>query len=113
MRKISAFFVIILFSATNVFAATNNVGPDAERNARREQVRTLKKAQREAHAAGPKDQNAGPSKMQSFWKKEGERSGLDGSGNRLGSFVKNLNPAPFFKDQQEKYNARKKAAGAK
>jgi hypothetical protein len=42
-----------------------------------------------------------------FWSREAERSGLKDSTSNWGNFWTNLNPANFFKNQQDAYNARK------
>ena len=46
----------------------------------------------------------------SFWQREGERSGLKESTSSWGKFWTNANPAKFFKEQQEAYDARKGGA---
>ena len=108
MKKVIVVGLFLIFITTNAFAAVNNTGPDAERNAHREEVKALKKAMHDKQAAAPKADAA--NKGEGFWEKEGKRSGLGGGQNRFGNLVKNLNPAPFFKDQQARYDARKKAA---
>lgn len=64
------------------------------------------RAKKEAEKSNPSPKKPG------FWDREGERSGLSGTGQGISGFLKKLNPAPFFKNQQEKYEARK-AAGTK
>jgi hypothetical protein len=79
-------------------------------------VKDKQRAEREAHKAGQTVPGAPPkeeSKMAKFWKKEGERSGLGNSGGRMGNWFKNMNPVPFFKDQEERYNSRKTQSTAK
>ncbi len=76
-----------------------------------QEMKKLKEQQRTERLANKK--NPQPENKSGFWHKEGERSGLGGSGNRMGNFVKSMNPAPFFKNQQEKYNARKAASSGK
>ena len=66
-------------------------------------ISEYKKAQRAAKA----NPAASVSKEKGFWEKEGERSGLGGSGSRVGTFIGSLNPVPFLKDQNEKYKTRK------
>lgn len=46
-------------------------------------------------------------KWGSFWDREGERSGLKESTSNWGQFWKNANPATFFRNQKEAYEARK------
>jgi len=67
-------------------------------------LKDKQRAEREANRKNPPAVN-----KNSFWHKEGERSGLGGTGEGFGAFVKKLNPVPFFKNQQEQYNARKTA----
>ena len=76
-----------------------------------QEIKKLKEKQRAEREANKK--NSPPADKNGFWQKEGERSGLGGTGSSIGNFLSNLNPAPFFKDQQEKYNARKAAAVTK
>ena len=76
-----------------------------------QEIKKLKAEQRAAREANKK--NSPQADKNSFWHKEGERSGFSGTGSGAGNFLKNLNPVPFFKNQQEKYNARKAAAGTK
>ncbi len=68
-------------------------------------LKTQQRAEREANKKNP-----APADKSSFWYKEGQRSGLGDSGNKTGNFLQKLNPVPFFKEQQDKYNARKVAA---
>lgn len=105
MKKRSVLILMLLFVASSASAEATKVGPDAARHARREELKAIKaqmKAKKAAHPQAP-----GQSKWEQFWAKEGERSGLSQSGNGVGQFMRNLNPAPFFKNQQERYNERK------
>ncbi len=95
---------IILAISLSVILAANAF---AEKDAHYLEIKKYKDAQREAKKNAPASSSATHEKT--FWEKEGERSGLGGSGNRMGSFVKNLNPVPFFKSQKEAYDARKAA----
>ena len=95
-----------------VFAEVMKIGPDAEREARREQMKSIKQQMRQKESTAPKGPKT-PSKWDNFVAKEGERSGFAHSGDGAGKFFKNLNPAPFFKNQQERYNERKAAVGNK
>lgn len=113
MKKATALFLIIIMSgvAYPTFAMT----PEEERQAHFQEMKKIKDKQRVDHEAEKKNevsQPAGPHEK-SFWEKEGERSGLGGSGSRMGNFLKNLNPVPFFKDQDERYKARKAAGQGK
>lgn len=104
MRKIMGWVVLSLFMSATVFAAVE--GPDAARQAHREEMKKIKTAQREAKKTEPAEAKQ-PSKMSQFWQKEGERSGLGNTGSGVGNFMRNLNPVPFFKKQDEQYKARK------
>ena len=109
MKKGIAFLSLFIFIGTTAFAAE---GPDAARRQHREEMKKIKQEMRE-HRKETEAVKKEPSKMEQFWKKEGERSGLSGSGNKMGGWFKNLNPMPFFKNQGEQYNARKAAAQSK
>ncbi len=98
-KKIVGIFLASMMAwGTCAFAGDANDPRYQELKKLKEQQR----AEREANKKNPKQVNTS-----GFWYKEGERSGLGGSGNRVSNFVKALNPAPFFKNQQDKYNARK------
>ena len=73
-----------------------------------QEIKALKEKQRAEREANRKNPPAVD--KNSFWHKEGERSGLSGTGSGISGFIKKMNPAPFFKNQQEKYNERKTAA---
>ena len=45
-----------------------------------------------------------------FWEREGERSGLKESTSSWGKFWQDANPANFFRNQSEAYEARKSGA---
>ena len=107
MKKALFLMLSLVFVATGAFAS-EKVGADAMRAQHREEMKKIKQEMREKRAANPGPK--APSKMQEFWRKEGERSGLAGSGNGAGNFIKNLNPMPFFKSQDEQYKARKVSA---
>jgi hypothetical protein len=110
MKKMTAVLMMVLTAfAANALAA-EKVGMDAEREAHRLEMKKIKQAQRETKKNAPAVP-AGPHEK-TFWEKEGERSGLGDSRSRMGSFMKNLNPMPFFKSQQEAHDARK-ASGNK
>ena len=102
----------ILASAVPVFAES----PEEAKKRQYQEIKAIKDKQRlerEARKSGKTASGvpAEESKAAKFWKKEGERSGLGNPGERMGNVFKNLNPVPFFKDQKERYNARKAQAG--
>ena len=106
MKKSAILVLSLLVLSTQVFAAE---GPDAARAAHRQEMKVIKQGQREARKNAPK---APRGESNSFWSKEGERSGL----NRMkpsGEFLKNLNPMPFFKTQDEQYKELKAAGQTK
>ena len=109
MKKIAVWslFLVMLTASGLAVAMT----PDEAQEAHRKEMKAIKDTQRQAREAKKANPSSAADQTPGFWQKEGERSGLGGSGNRMGTFFKNLNPVPFFKDQQDKYNARK--AGAK
>lgn len=85
--------------------------PEEVKEARFKEVKAIKEKQRAEREAEKKNPVAEQkNKQPGFWEKEGERSGLGGSGNRTSMFFKNLNPVPFFKEQDERYQARKSGA---
>ncbi len=104
MKKIVAgilFLMCFVFYGTS-FALT----PEEAREAHFKEMKEIKDKQRQERAIEKK--NPSPkSNVPGFWEKEGERSGLGGTSSRMGNFFKNLNPVPFFKEQQERYDARK------
>ena len=101
MKKLVALILLSFVFQLNAYAD----GPDDARKAHREE---MKKIKAEMKAARPK--TAEPSKMSDFWKKEGERSGMSQwNASKAGDFFKNLNPAPFFQEQDKKYKERKAA----
>jgi hypothetical protein len=108
MKKAVVLSLIVSFACANAFA----LSPAEEKQAKYEEMKRIKAAQREARISGKEARRAGKAenKEPGFWDKEAERSGL----GRMSApnFLKNLNPVPFFKDQQEKYKARKAASGA-
>ncbi len=108
MKKKISWVLFLLMLTTNGFAVTVT-GPDAARDAHRKEMKAIKDAQRQAREAKKSAPQNPADKKPGFWEREGERSGLGSSGNRIGTFFKNLNPVPFFKDQQDKYNERKAA----
>ena len=109
MKKVIAGILFLMFFAFHgvSFAVT----PEEAKQAHFKEMKEIKDKQRAEREAEKKNPSPSQNKGPGFWEKEAERSGLGGSGSRMGTFVKNLNPVPFFKEQKEKYNARK--AGAK
>ena len=107
MKRIAVLFLaLFLMQATSpVFAQS----PEELREVRFHEIKAIKDKQRAERDAKKKELIANPNAPheKGFWEKEGERSGLGGNGNRFGTIMKNLNPVPFFKDQDEKYKARK------
>ncbi len=100
MKKIAVLMLGFILASSLSWAQSS---PDAQRRAHREAMKAVKAAQREARKNAP----AVPAnKEPGFWAREGERSGLGSMKNPTG-FLRNLNPMPFFKTQQEQYNARK------
>lgn len=104
MKKVITMMAVVMaFSAVPAYAANT---------ASYEEMKAIKKAQREKREAEKNNPAAKPeTKWSKFWKNEGERSGLAQTGGGAGTFFRSLNPAPFFKSQEEQYNARKSAAG--
>ncbi len=86
------------------------MSPEEAKEAHFKQMKELKDKQRVEREAAKTNAPAKSNGQPGFWDKEGERSGLGGSGSRMGNFVKNLNPVPFFKEQKERYDARKTGA---
>ena len=107
MKKITT--GILLLMSFTFYGVSRAMTPEEAKEARFKEVKAIKDKQREARAAVKTAAPSAEKKTPGFWEKEGERSGLGGSGNRFGSFVKDLNPVPFFKEQRERYDARKAA----
>jgi hypothetical protein len=102
-KKTIALALLLMTGSVSVFAGS----PEEEKEARYAELKKYK-AERRAERDQMKQNPEGPAdKEPGFWEREAERSGLGGSQNRIGSFFKNLNPVPFFKEQQEKYESRK------
>ena len=89
------FALVLMAFAGNAFA---------EKDEHYMEIKKYKDAQRAAKKSAPA---ASASHEKTFWEKEGERSGLGESGGRMGNFLRNMNPVPFFKNQREAYEARK------
>lgn len=110
MKKIAVWSLFLVLLTTSAFAAVVT-GPDAARDAHRKEMKLIKDAQRQAREAKKSSPQNPADKKPGFWDRERERSGLGSSGNKAVTFFKNLNPVPFFKDKQAKYNERKAAVG--
>ena len=105
MKKVIAGSLFIMLVAVHgAFAMT----PEEQKKAQYQEMKKIKDAQREARANKKANAVSTP-KAETFWDREAKRSGLSETGSGMGQWVHNLNPVPFFKDQQEKYNARKSA----
>ena len=107
MKRITALFLMIMI--LGVVLPVSAMSPQEQEKARRQEMKIIKdkqRAEKEARKLAKVEGKEGPHEK-SFWEKEGERSGFGNPGNGIGQFVKNLNPAPFFKDQEDKYKARK------
>lgn len=101
---VGGLFLALIFTGSG-WAST--VSPEEAREAHRNQMRKIKAEQRTAREAARNNPQAAADKAPGFWEREGERSGLGMSGERAKGFFKNLNPVRFFKEQEEKYEARK------
>ena len=105
MKKVAgAVLFLMCFAFLGVSYALT---PEEAKEAHFKEVKEIKEKQRQERSAIKAGSSSAEKKAPGFWEKEGERSGLGGSGSRVGKFVKNLNPVPFFKEQRERYNARK------
>ena len=82
------------------------LSPAEAEKERYEQVKAVKKAQREARE---KKKNVPQGEAHGFWKREAERSGFSQMKNPLNS-VGSLNPMPFLKRKNAEYKARQAAA---
>jgi hypothetical protein len=106
--------VFALFSAFALVAATGHCdtgavatgstgnGPESGRHAHRDEMIAQRKASGSNAEVTRKPSN-GDSKAAKFWKNEGERSGVSGWK------APNLNPLPYFKEQDRKFKERKAA----
>ena len=106
MKKIVVWVLFLMLVSTVSFAATRGT-------AEYEKIKEYKKAQRAKEEAIKKDPSLAEKKEPGFWDREAKHSGLGGTPSKMSNFFKNLNPAPFFKEQEEKYNARKAGATQK
>ncbi len=110
MKKIITFSIIAILAAAPAVHARAVEGPDAARHARRAELIAERRAQGPAAESTRAAKPAGDSKMAKFWKNEGERSGLGDSGSRMGNFFRSLNPGPFLRNQEKRYEERKAAS---
>ena len=105
MKKFMAAVLFLSFLAFHGVASA--MSPDEAQKTRYQEMKAIKDKQRLEREAEKKNPSAKSNGQPGFWAKEGERSGLGGSSSRAGTFFKNLNPVPFFKEQQDRYNTRK------
>jgi len=109
MKKIVVWTLFLGLVCASAFA----MNPEEAKKAHYQEMKKIKEQQRAGHEADKTGAPATATKKEpGFWEKEGERSGLGGNSSRFSTFFSNLNPVPFFKKQQEDYNARKAASGA-
>ena len=108
MKKITA--LVLFLSFFSFCGVSFAVSPEQESNPHYKEMKALKEKQRIEREAEKKNPTANKNGQPGFWEKEGERSGLGGSSSRAGTFLKNMNPVPFFKEQKERYDARKTGA---
>ena len=108
MKKITT--GILLLMSFTFYGVSRAMTPEEAKEAHFKEVKAIKDKQRQERGTTKTNTPSAENKAPGFWEKEGERSGLGGSGSRFGAFVKNLNPVPFFKEQKEKYDARKTGA---
>lgn len=103
MKKILTLAMFLLFICSTAFAVSE--GQDAQRQARREEVKKIKQAQKAAKqtsAAQATNPQGG------FWHREAERSGFSKfQMSNIQKSVGNINIPGYFKSQSDKYNARK------
>ena len=108
MKKMTAGILLLMsFAFCGVSYAMT---PEEVKEARFKEVKAIKEKQRQEREAMKTSAPSAEKKAPGFWEKEGERSGLGGGGSRTRQFLRNLNPVPFFKEQKEKYEARKAGA---
>ncbi len=100
---------ILLCMSFSLWGVTYAMTPEEAKAAHFKEMKQIKEKQREAREAVKAAPVPHEKKAPGFWEKEGERSGLGDTGSRFSQFAKNLNPVPFFKEQREKYDARKTA----
>lgn len=110
MKKVAVLLFMLMFSCGTAFAEAAKVGYDAVREQRRAEMKTIKAEQRAKREQAKTAATPAVKKEKGFWEKEAERSGLAESKGGAASIFRNLNPAPFFKNQAEQYKARKTAA---
>lgn len=108
MKRTTSVFILaaLLLSSAPVFSAPPGTAEYERMKAYKAEQRKLRE---ERKAAGPSAEKKAPG----FWDREAERSGLAQTGGGVGNVFKNMNPVPFFKEQRERYEARKAAAGSK
>lgn len=96
MKKTIGLVLISLFLGGATAIAAERGTPEYEK------LKEYKKAQREKKASGVSEKT-GPT----FWDREAERSGLNRVNPNFSGFIKALNPIPFLKEQDKKFEERK------
>ena len=102
-KSLLVVFVLVFSLGPLGFAMT----PDEARKAHYEEVKKLRETQRQNRSTSVS--TPGEHK-ETFWDREAKRAGFADTGNNVTTLIKNLNPVPFFKSQQERYEARRAAA---
>jgi hypothetical protein len=105
MKKIMILALMMAFVVSQAYAVTDN-SPSAVEREHRKEMKKVKDAQREARRNAPPKAK---SDENSFWAKEGVRSGFTQTGDGMKNVFTNMNPVPFFKSQEDAYKARKAA----
>lgn len=107
MKKTLAMLSVLAIAFPAAAQARTYTGPDAARHERRQAMIEERRARgEESSRTAP----AAKAEGEGFWAREAKRSGV--SEWKPGNFIRNLNPAPFFKEQKERYEARKAQANA-
>jgi hypothetical protein len=107
MKKIAFVMMAVMLAG-----ATASIAAETATYDEMKAIKARQRQEREAKKSAIQSGTYQETKMQKFWKNEGERSGLGSSKERVGTFFSRLNPAPFFARQREQYEARK-AGGVK
>ena len=106
MKKLVTLALLFSFVGTAAYA----MSPEEEKKARYNEIKQYKDQKRASREGQGTDEKLKGEKKPGFWDKEAERSGI--SGARVGNWFKNMNPVPFFKNQEERYAARKAGSQA-
>lgn len=102
-KKLALILGFSILAYAGSLQADDTLSPEAARDARRAELKEIKARMRKER--GQKQ----PSKFQEFMKREGKRSGVSEWGKGTKNWVSNLNPVPFFKEQDKRYEERKAA----